>query len=88
MKLMNFPVLSDERDRAVVKMPGRHFPGVVIQGETLMTWCRVAARIQEIAAEAGSPELQLEVTSLLDQLSVRLSCYQEVLEKHGLKVPQ
>ncbi|OAI51578.1 hypothetical protein AYO47_06985 [Planctomyces sp. SCGC AG-212-M04] len=87
MKLVSIPVFANDADRAVVKMPGRYFPGSVIQGETLNTLCVSARRIRELADEIGHLELQKEANDLVNRLDERLRHYLEVLQRHGLKPP-
>lgn len=51
MRTESVEIYSDETNRAVIRHPGRKFPGVLIQGDTLFTLCEMA---DEAYAKAGS----------------------------------
>ncbi|HKD35261.1 MAG TPA: hypothetical protein VKB78_00630 [Pirellulales bacterium] len=72
MKRLELEVLSDASNAAVVRMPGRHFPGVVVQGDTLSN---IAANVKD------SPEEALAVLHSL------LAHYINVLDHEGLPLP-
>ena len=60
MRTESVEIYSDETNRAVLRHPGRKFPGVLIQGDTLYTLCVMA---DEAYAESGSNE---ELNRLID----------------------
>lgn len=82
-------VYSTEINYAVIKTPGRHFPGAVIQGDSLSILCRSAQRIAEAVRDkkTDDEEFPAEVEYLLHSLFDRLRHYQYVLQQHGLKLP-
>jgi hypothetical protein len=71
MKL-EIDVLSDRSNAAVVKMPGRAFPGLVVQGDTL-----------SILADAVRTD-PVEASAILDEL---LSHYIKVLDAERIGLP-
>jgi hypothetical protein len=80
-------VYSDPSNFAVVRMPGRSFPGCVVQGDSLHILSQLANRVCELARTAGSEELVDEANDLAEQLAGRLAHYESVLKAHGLALP-
>jgi hypothetical protein len=60
-------VLSSASNYAVVQMPGRRFPGMVVQGDRLREWTRLA--------HAGDYE---SIAILANELSTSLEEYDRV----------
>jgi hypothetical protein len=89
MQIKPLEVYSEETNLAVIKPPGRKFPGSVIQGDSLRELCNlatsVAKRIQEL--HPTNEELQSEVKELANQLVARILHYQDVMTKHGIELP-
>jgi hypothetical protein len=80
-------IYSDRTNAAILRHPGRRFPGVLIQGDTLYTLCR---RLDKICREARShvdPETYEECNDLRDQMREYLNHYKTVLYEHGLPLP-
>ena len=73
-------VLSSASNAAVVRAPGRRYPGVVVQGDTLANLAGLAAEAaSECESESGS-----ELSGLLDGL---LRHYERVMAENGLELP-
>jgi hypothetical protein len=81
MRTENVEIYSDETNRAVMRHPGRKFPGVLIQGDTLFTLCAMA---DEACTESGLNE---ELGGLRDALLDLLLHYKMVLDEHGIPLP-
>ena len=78
-------ILSDRTNAAIMRHPGRAFPGVLVQGDTLYTLCRQA----ELACEEfglGSPRFK-ELDDLRERLRSLLDHYKMTLREHGMKLP-
>ncbi len=76
-------IFSDTTNAAVMRHPGRRFPGVLIQGDTLYSMCQRADFIaQEIGREAFK-----ELNQLRNQLWSFLTHYKAVLVDHGFEMP-
>jgi hypothetical protein len=60
-------VLSEAVNYAVLQLPGRRYPGLLVQGDRLREWTRLAM--------AGDPE---SIAILADALSVSLEEYDRV----------
>ncbi|MEU9113610.1 hypothetical protein AB0D04_17985 [Streptomyces sp. NPDC048483] len=72
---------------AVVRLPGRNFPGVLIQGDTLSILRTDVAELVELCA-AGNLEGARHVASLLHaDLGEKLLRYTDALEAHGIRRP-
>lgn len=80
MTKQELEVYSDASNAVVVRAPGRKFPGVVIQGDTLFNlWDSVASSSDRLADD--------ELAGIGDELYAVLSHYQRVMEEHGLPLP-
>lgn len=89
MKRVELEVFSDASNHAVVRPPGRSFPGSVVQGDSLSILCGEA---KEISERIRSLRLTDEEFLYLAQqhqkkLLERLLHYQAVLAEHGITLP-
>ncbi|MEI8379326.1 MAG: VOC family protein [Planctomycetota bacterium] len=82
-------VYSTESNYAVIKPPGRNFPGSVIQGDSLSILCETAKTIAEAVRDGTTSHEDFlgEVEDLLHSLVDRLLHYQTVLQKYGVSLP-
>ena len=81
-------ILLTGSNGAVVHLPGRHFPGVVIQGDTLASIMRSVMDIREqVARVGGQDETVGELDIILEQLYARVALYETALEQHGFDLP-
>lgn len=88
MERVEAELFTDGGNDAVVRLPGRNFPGVLIQGDdTLSTLQADVAELVELCA-AGDLEEARQVASLLHaDLGTMLVRYTEALEAHGISWP-
>jgi hypothetical protein len=78
---------AHESNFAVLRLPPRRFPGVLIQGDSLSTLCATIAEIRS-AIEAGDTDGALEwVDDLAAELGGRLDGYVAVLDEAGIPLP-
>lgn len=77
-------LLSDESNCAIVQLPGRKFPGVVIQGDSLFVLYSLADELKDSLTDPKSMELAEE---LLGLLRVRLLQYESVLRLNNRDLP-
>jgi hypothetical protein len=78
-------IYSDATNAAVIRHPGRKFPGMLIQGDSLFNLSRMAA-----AALAGAePETDhwYDLKELADDLQSRVKFYAQVMRENGLELP-
>lgn len=78
-------ILSDQTNATVMRHPGRRFPGVLVQGDTLHTLCQ---RADVVCRELrrGSPGYD-EANELRNALWGFLTHYKTVLGEHDLSLP-
>jgi hypothetical protein len=80
-------LLSDAVNHVVLRTPGRSYPGMVIQGDTLARLYRSAAEVCQRAKSCGDAELIGEAGVLCQELAERLGHYEKVLASHGIELP-
>ncbi|MNM36930.1 hypothetical protein D3C81_476510 [compost metagenome] len=82
MRIENIEIFSDRSNMAVMRHPGRSFPGLLVQGDTLHTLCTQAAD-----ALSGGPDSLEELQDLHSKLLEMLSHYKSVLNQHQIDLP-
>lgn len=87
MQKLELEVYGTASNAAVVRVPGRRFPGVVVQGDTLATLLESAGEIASRAAYTSDDELLGAAEGLRDQLASLVSQYEGVMDEHGLGLP-
>ena len=80
-QIIPLEVWSEESNLAIVRMPGRQYPGAVLQGDTLMSLVANAKRVHDLAKALNSNELLLATGNLLFDLREILEFYSEVCDK-------
>lgn len=81
-------LLSLATNACVVRTPGRNYPGVVVQGDSLAVLCDLANRVALALREQGlSEDAQQDAQDVLDALVARLLHYQNVLAERGIPLP-
>jgi predicted RNase H-like HicB family nuclease len=87
MRIENVEIYSDRSNAAVMRHPGRRFPGMLVQGDALSELCRQAdlacAEAEGVLSEDGYGELD----DLREKLRAWLDEYTQVLQAHGLPLP-
>ena len=73
----------------IIRTLGRHFPGVVVQGDSLHGLYALAESVHRRARStlSADPELAEETDELRDLLWGRLRAYEDALRAHGLPLP-
>jgi hypothetical protein len=88
MEEMTLEVYSTTTNCAVVRPPGRRFPGVVIQGDTLSILCADANEVAVALQRNNIDEnARAAMQMVLDGLVGSLLHHQAVLQQHGLELP-
>jgi len=85
MRIEEVEIYSDAVNAAIMRHPGRKFPGMLIQGDTLHSFSVMAATAL-MDAEPESDQWY-ELKELVDALQSRVDHYSRVLEEHGLGLP-
>lgn len=87
MELKQLEVFSEASNYGIVRMPGRNFPGCVIQGDSLSILCSFARSIHQRVVALDDEELSGDTAEMLDLLEGRLKHYEEVLKQHDIPLP-
>lgn len=78
-------IYSDQTNAAIMRHPGRRFPGLLIQGDTLHSLCKEA---DTICAAIGPEHPGFEdANDLRNRLWAFLNHYKVVLTEHHLPLP-
>lgn len=83
----NVELLSRAINFAVVQLPGRAFPGVVVQGDTMHSFARQVDEMACLLNAGNFAELASEINDLKQQLSAALIHYEMVCDKRGIALP-
>lgn len=85
MRSENVEILSDMTNAAIMRHPGRIFPGVLVQGDSLYLLCQ---RADSACTEVGEGRPGYDE---LDDLRVALwgylNHYKATLAEHGIELP-
>ena len=87
MRIEHVEIYSDQSNAAVMRHPGRRFPGLLVQGGTLSEWCRQADLVCVEAESRLSEDGYGELNDLREKLRAWLDEYTAVLQAHGLPLP-
>ena len=86
MHVESVEIYSDAINASVMRHPGRRFPGVLVQGDTLNSLVAQATSIAQ-QANALDEESRDELEDLLEKVRGLLDHYEETLLEHGLELP-
>lgn len=87
MKRMELEVFSDATNLAVVRMPGRQFPGLVMQGDSLASLASSIRAASEALAAGNIAEAGDELQNLSEEIDTYLRAYESVLASVQMKPP-
>ena len=89
MKRVEVEAFSQDVNSWVVRTPGRQYPAVVVQGDSLSVLFSLAQSVLERAQTCACNDEKLvgEAEELRDQLWGRLQQYEAVLREHGFELP-
>lgn len=87
MRTEPIEIYSDDSNQAILRHPGRRFPGVLVQGDTLkILHGQVLGALNE-GDNALSEDARLDLEHVRDFLSGCLDHYRSVLREHGMELP-
>jgi hypothetical protein len=87
MERKELEIFSEASNAAIVRMPGRKFPRVVVQGDTLCNWLTAARSFKSRVAELNDQELTCDAEEFLTTLTAYLRHYESVLAAHNIELP-
>lgn len=73
---------GEQSDSDVIRLPGRKYPGMLIQGDSLMVLVGTAKDAIE-TFEGDKEEAMAALTHLYEELKWRLEYYQKVIDENG-----
>jgi len=80
-------IYSDATNAAILRHPGRRFPGVLIQGDTLHEMLRKVACIKEAASNLLPEDERYELSDLHEHLIELVAHYKRTLAEHSISLP-
>jgi hypothetical protein len=87
MRVESVEIYSDASNYAVMRHPGRRFPGSLIQGDTLHGLCSRADHVCARARGSLDAETYEELNDLRNELWDRLTHYKRILQEHKIELP-
>ena len=78
---------SAQTNSAVVRVPGRRFPGVVVQGDSLSILFALAMDVLERLPGTADTELRSAAEELAEKLFAHVKSYESTLEVRGVALP-
>jgi predicted RNase H-like HicB family nuclease len=80
-------IFSEASNLAIVRVPGRRFPGCVVQGDSLSILLGNAKEVWERVKDSSDGDLLRAAQALVESLQSRLDHYERVLTEHGIQLP-
>src|SRR5690349_3003999 len=80
-------ILSHISNSAIVQLPGRKFPGIVIQGDTLSNLFEGARCLLAQHRQLQDEEQYYETLDIAEALQAQLLHYEQTLAEHGFRLP-
>lgn len=87
MKKIEIDVLSEAINCPVVLMPGRQYPGLVMQGDSLRILLDSTEQICELCSSAENSELSDVAASLKEKLAGYVTAYEQAMKDAGRELP-
>jgi hypothetical protein len=78
-------ILSRQTNSWVIQLPGRSFPAVAVQGDSLKILYDLVEELSDFVQETG--DTRDTVLELREQLRSYLESYERAMVKHGLRLP-
>lgn len=80
-------LLSPPTNYAVVHLPGRKFPGVVFQGDTLHNLLERIVELRKLTDKYGDEEVTASLAELSESLGEVVQHYETVCSNRGIALP-
>jgi hypothetical protein len=80
-------LLSNPGNYAVVQLPGRKFPGVVIQGDSLHSLVQNVDNLRQLANVGDVTEVRSGLAELSELLGTVITHYEAVCRECGIPLP-
>ena len=80
MKVISVELYTDQKNNAVLKLPGREYPGVLIQGDTLRCFIDdLRETLEECSEVSGSEDIMEGIRDVLERLESLQQRYNSAL---------
>jgi hypothetical protein len=80
-------LLSRPINFAVVQLPERKFPGVVMQGDTLHSLVKEFEEMARLLDSGDAKELRARIRNVTEDLTEALQFYEKTCSERGIKLP-
>jgi hypothetical protein len=87
MAIIEVDLLTDQGNNAVLKLPGRKYPGVLLQGDTLNTLLSVISEAMEAMERNDATEARDVLSGLSTELREARDRYEAALRGRGIELP-
>ncbi len=87
MKKEEVEIYSDTSNIAVMRHPGRPFPGSLIQGDSLYILTQLSKEAREELKQGRGENAEEVLEELVELLEGRLNHYEAALKEHGIELP-
>jgi hypothetical protein len=87
MSRLDVEIYTDQGNFAILRLPERRYPGVLVQGDTLATICRAVDAIRSRVHEFGDEDLLEQALELDRILKAALHKYEGVLRANDIDLP-
>ncbi|KQW16894.1 hypothetical protein [Streptomyces sp. Root369] len=87
MERIEAELFTDGGNDAVVRMPGRRFPGVLVQGDSLHVLRSDVAEVMQACERGDLDEARDSAGFLLADLDALMGRYEAALNQHGIPRP-
>ncbi|MBM9506048.1 DUF6959 family protein [Actinacidiphila acididurans] len=87
MKRLEVEMLMEGGNDAVVRLPGRRFPGVLVQGDSLSVLRADVSELVDLCNAGDLEEAKETAALLLADMDALLEKYIEALRLHGMQPP-
>lgn len=80
-------LLTAQMNNAVLRLPERRYPGVLVQGDTLASLADLACTIERLLPPNADTSLIESTRELRERLDSMLRFYEVTLEAAGIQLP-
>lgn len=87
MTIVEVELFTDQGNNAVMRVPTRKYPGVLIQGDTLSTLITTTSEAIEALDRGDTVDAQELLGELAAQLKAARERYEAALHAHGIELP-